>query len=147
MVCEFGCGDHHYAILADLLPEMLDKEVKKHQAAWVEASLLLKPDELKAALPVVYPKMNLVEGLPLPCVGKFDVRKAREEIGLRSTRRLGGLSQARSARRIVMMVAVICAGRVVVGRGVVGWRLARYLDTGASHHRCGGVWMGDCGGG
>ena len=79
MVCEFGCGDHQYAILADLLPEMLDKEVKKHQAAWVEASLLLQPDELKAALPVIYPKMNIVEGLPLPCVGKFDVRKAEEE--------------------------------------------------------------------
>ena len=79
MVCEFGCGDHQYAILADLLPEMLDKEVTKHQAAWVEASLLLKPDELKAALPVIYPKMNIVEGLPLPCVGRFDVRKAKEE--------------------------------------------------------------------
>jgi hypothetical protein len=76
MVCEFGCGEHQYVILADLLPEMLDTEVKKHQAAWVEASLLLQPDELKAALPVIYPKTNIVEGLPLPCVGRFDVVKA-----------------------------------------------------------------------
>ena len=55
MVCEFGCGEHQHAILADLLPEMLDSEVKKHTVAWVGASLLLKPSELLAAMSIVYP--------------------------------------------------------------------------------------------
>jgi hypothetical protein len=155
MVCEFGCGEHQYAILADLLPEMLDKEVTKHKVARVEASLLLQPDELKAALPVIDPKMNIVEGLPIPCVGLFGVANAKEEnwpmIDTKAWRTLANAICEKDCDDGCGIVSGLRFGNgwrwVVVGRDVVGWRLARYLDTGASHHRCGGVWMGSCGGG
>ena len=34
---------------------------------------------MKAALPVIYPEMNIVERLPLPCVGRFDVARTKQE--------------------------------------------------------------------
>ena len=39
MVCEFGADGQSYAIMADLIIEMLDNGIKKVQASWVDASL------------------------------------------------------------------------------------------------------------
>ena len=56
VVCEFGADGCEYSITADLLPEVLDEEIKKMQASRVAASLLLTPEELKQTIPLVTPQ-------------------------------------------------------------------------------------------
>ena len=65
--------------MADHPLEILDKEIETVPASWVVASHLLTPGELKNNFPLVYPKQNLIEWLPLPCVGRFPIQQARKE--------------------------------------------------------------------
>ena len=79
MVCEFNYEGLQLSVLADPMPVQLSMEIKKVQASWVSASLLLTIEELARCVPRVYPKHNRVEGLPIPCVGRFPVEDALRE--------------------------------------------------------------------
>ena len=105
IVCEIGANGCEYFIMADLIPYVLDQEIKKVQAAWEQACLLITPHELKNNFPIFFPKNHIVDGLPLLGVGRFPMVEAEREIGRCSTTKLGGPSRSRSARRIVGMVA------------------------------------------
>ena len=78
-VYEFSYAGLELSVLSDPAPEILDTEIKKVKASWVSASLLLTPEELVRCIPIVYPKLNRVEGLPAPCVGRFPVEDALRE--------------------------------------------------------------------
>jgi hypothetical protein len=51
IVCEIGANGCEYFIMADLIPYVLDQEIKKVQAAWEQACLLLTPNEWKKNIP------------------------------------------------------------------------------------------------
>ena len=61
------------------MPVQLSMEIMKVHNSWVSASLLLTIEELARCVPRVYPKHNRVEGLPIPCVGRFPVEEALRE--------------------------------------------------------------------
>ncbi len=79
MVCEFCDSKGEWqCFLSDLIPEIIDDEVKKVQADWVGALRQLTPEELFELIPVTYPKMNAVRtpaGFYLPGVSKFPVNQ------------------------------------------------------------------------
>ena len=79
MVCEFCYEGLQLSVLADPMPVQLSMEIKKVQASWVSASLLLTIEELARCVPRVYPKQYRVEGLPTPCVGRFPIEEALRE--------------------------------------------------------------------
>ena len=73
--------------MAGLSPDVLEQEIKKVQAAWVHACLLLTPTELKKT-PRISParlhhspqnRQHIVDGLPLPCVGRFPTDDAERQ--------------------------------------------------------------------
>ncbi len=51
------------AFMAAYTPEILDDEIKRHQAEFVKAQNTLTPGELWDMLPVVFPILNCVPGL------------------------------------------------------------------------------------
>ena len=61
------------------MPVLLTMAIKKVKASGVSASLLLTIEELARCVPRVYPKHNRVEGLPIPCVGRFPIEDALRE--------------------------------------------------------------------
>ncbi len=59
LVCEFrDSGGQWLCFLCDLIPEIIDDEIKKVQADWLGASQRLTPEELFELIPVTYPKLN-----------------------------------------------------------------------------------------
>ena len=66
MVAEVKCPDGVWAAFsADRLPQQLDDEIKKAQAAFYMAGRKLNETELLDIIPVSFPMTNHLKGLPL----------------------------------------------------------------------------------
>ena len=78
MVVEFKTsGDEWKAFRADIIPEIVDAAIKKHQVAFNKAAKCLKPEEVYDLIPRTYPKANPVAlaGFDeFPGLGKFDYK-------------------------------------------------------------------------
>jgi hypothetical protein len=83
MVVEFKTsGDEWKAFRADIIPEIVDAAVKKHQVAFNKAAKCLKPEEVYDLIPRTYPKANPVAlaGFDeFPGLGKFDYKVWEQE--------------------------------------------------------------------
>ena len=65
MVAEIKCPDGQWtAFSADRLPQQLDDEIKKAQAAFYLAGRKLNAEELKDIIPVSFPMTNRCKGFP-----------------------------------------------------------------------------------
>ncbi|CAE7210813.1 unnamed protein product [Symbiodinium sp. CCMP2592] len=72
MVLEFpGPENSTLAMMADLMPEILDDEVKKNKTAWYEGLNNMSPQQLYDLVPVIVPKVYAIEGCPQ--IGRFPV--------------------------------------------------------------------------
>ena len=82
MVLEFKAGDTWKCFLADVIPELLDNEIKQHQAEWNNALSCLSPDDVYDLIPVTFPRASpiTVAGIPqFPGMGKLNLPKLKNE--------------------------------------------------------------------
>jgi hypothetical protein len=93
--------------MADLIAYVLDQEIKKVQASWEQACLLITPNELKKNFPNFSRRTTLSTGFLSLASAASRWLKQSGTIGRCSTRKLGGLSRTRSPRRIVGLVAAV----------------------------------------
>ena len=107
IVCEIGANGCEYFIMADLVPDVLAQEIKKVQASWEQACLLITPNELKKNFPLFSRRNKLSTGVLSLASAASRWLKQSGDIGRCSTTKLGGPSRTRSPRRIVGMVAVV----------------------------------------
>ena len=83
MVVEFrtAAGDWK-AFRADIIPEVVDDIIKKHQVAFNKAAQCLTPEDVYDLIPRTYPKANpvaLAGFKEFPGLRKFDLKKWAEE--------------------------------------------------------------------
>ena len=62
IVCEIGANGCEYFIMVDLIPDVLDQEIKKAQASLEQACLLITPNELKKNFPTFPRRTTLSMG-------------------------------------------------------------------------------------
>ena len=63
------------AFMADQMPELLDAEIKKHQAAFLRVCTTMTPSEIFAAVPMTFPSVHMVDPQLLPGISRFPVEK------------------------------------------------------------------------
>ncbi len=68
-----------YAIRAAIPPGPLSDEIKKVQKQWIAAGKRANAKELYGSIPVIYPKVHVVAGLPIRAIGRFPIRQAIKE--------------------------------------------------------------------
>jgi hypothetical protein len=68
-----------YTIRASIPPGPLSTEIQKVQRGWYRAGRKTTPKELYASIPIIHPKMHIVEGLPIAAVGRFPIALAQQE--------------------------------------------------------------------
>ena len=49
------------------------------QKGWIKAGRWANAKDLYESIPVIYPKMHIIPGLPVPAIGRFPIKQAIEE--------------------------------------------------------------------
>ena len=68
-----------FATRAAIPPKPLSDEIQKVQKGWIKAGRRASAKDLYESIPVIYPKMHIIPGLPVPAIGRFPIKKAIEE--------------------------------------------------------------------
>ena len=68
-----------YAIRAAIPPGPLSDEIRKVQKGWISAGRRANAKDLYGSIPVIYPKIHVIPGLPIPAIGRFPIRQAIKE--------------------------------------------------------------------
>ncbi len=74
MVAELKMDDGHWeAFMADRLPTELDDEIKKSRAAFVNASKLMDPEEVKSLMPISFPMTHVLPGQEYMAIARYPI--------------------------------------------------------------------------
>ena len=57
----------------------LSEEIRKVQKGWISAGRRANARDLYSSIPVIYPKIHVVQGLAIPAIGRFPIKQAINE--------------------------------------------------------------------